>query len=76
MYPGLIRGAVVDADNFNVPESLAYQAIQAAVHVGGYIVAGNNDGNIRDHRGVGMCVTDLQSVVNDNFCKTGLTESF
>ena len=37
--------------NLFQPESLAYQAIQAAVHVGGYIVAGNNDGNIGDHRG-------------------------
>ena len=51
MCPGLIRGAVIDADNFYVPESLAYQALQAAVHVSGYIVAGNNDGNGYAHGG-------------------------
>ena len=55
MCLGLIRGAVIDADNFNVPESLAYQTLQAAVHVCGYIVAGNNDGNIGDHRGGNVC---------------------
>ena len=73
--PGIVHGAVIDADDFNVPEGLPNQAVQTVVHISGYIVAGNDDGNVGTHKLI-MYVTDLQSVVNDNFCKINITEGF
>ena len=48
--PCVVRGTVINADNFYAAKSLPGQAFQSDIYVSGYIIAGNDNGDVRRHK--------------------------
>ena len=62
----IVRGAVVDADDFQVFPGLPDQAFQAFIQIRSNVVAGQNNGNSTIHREIGSIIQFFMGKTSGN----------